>query len=166
MRKKDKLLTIITACIPGVGYMYNGLFTKGIEALAIFIFINIFFDLISMNFIGGIIKLLFWGYTFFDSLRIAESIEKGESVSDSNFFSENNNLNLNFSIDGNMSKKNWFYLGWGLIIIGILSIVNKLFVNNAYFVYLKHNIDKYSVPILLIAFGCFLLFKQQKNKGA
>ena len=162
MKKHDKFLTFITACIPGVGYMYNGLVTKGIETLAIFIFINIFFDLIGMHFIGGIIKLLFWGYTFIDSLRISEALEKGESFSDSNFMFENSSFKIDFNTNSGNNKKTWFYLGWGLIIIGILSIANKLFVNNEYFLYLKHNIDKYSLPILLIAFGCYLLFRQKK----
>lgn len=162
MKKQDKFLTFITACIPGVGYMYNGLMTQGIETLLIFIFINIFFDLIGLHFIGGLVIFLFWGYTLLDCLRISDAINKGESVSDSNFFFDNKSFKINFSSDNNISKKNWFYLGWGLIILGILSLINKLFVNNEYFIYIKNNINKYSLPILLIAFGCFLLFRHKK----
>jgi hypothetical protein len=129
---------------------------KGIEALTIFIFINIFFDLFHFTIIGKLIILLFWIYTFRDSYKIAQAIDNGETVSDSDFI-----FKKHFNPDQANSKKTILYIGWGLIIIGVLSLINKLFINSELLMYIKLNIHQYSLPIILIIFGCYLLLRKK-----
>ena len=169
MKKRDKLLTFITACIPGVGYMYNGLMSKGIEALIIFIFINIFFDLIYLPIIGNLVILLFWIYTFMDSYKISQRIDRGETVQDSAFIfekyfhsdSSTGSSNIHFDFNNIKNKKAFSYIGWGLIIIGVLSLISKLFISSEFLMYLRTNIHQYSLPILLIILGFYLLLRRK-----
>lgn len=165
MKRRDKLLTFITACIPGVGYMYNGLVAKGIETLAIFIFINIFFDILGLRAIGSLVKFLFWIYVFIDTYRIAERIDRGESVADSDFIFEKRFENGKFKFDFNFNEgsntKVWTYIGCGLIIVGCISVLNKIFEHSHMMYFIRSNVDKYSLPALFIIFGIFILFRKK-----
>jgi len=165
MEKRDKFLTFVTACIPGIGYIYNGLVTKGIETFLMFVFINIFFDLIGLNVIGAFVKFVFWLYVFIDSLKVAERIDRGVTVPDSGFIFDKHfdtdKIKVDLVSKSGGNNKTLVYLGWGLVIVGALSLMNRLLVNNEFYIYLKQNMHTYSLPILLILFGIFLLFRKK-----
>lgn len=164
MRKKSDFLTFLAALIPGVGYMYYGLIRKGVEALAIFLLIDPVFGLVGLSFLKHIVKILLWFYTFFDTYNIARRINAGEIVEDSDFIisfnkdGESQVNNFGKKIDGNK----WYILGWFLIIIGTLAVINKVFnMSDTYYI-IKHYISNYIVPALFILGGGYLLYKNKK----
>lgn len=168
MERRSKLLTFITALIPGVGQLYLGLFKKGIQILVLFILINPVLRIIGLGFLSDIIKLIIWCYAFFDTFDIARRIDRGETVSDSDYvinkyMDKKENGESSFDYKGNsFNKRFWLFCGWGLILVGILAIVNLMFGTNDLYGVIKSTISIYFVPGVLVIAGCYMLLKNRK----
>ncbi|PRR78016.1 hypothetical protein CLLI_20230 [Clostridium liquoris] len=168
--RRSGFLTFLAALIPGVGYMYLGLMRKGLEALLIYMLLEPVFRLLGLGFIGSILRTILWFYTFIDTFNIARRMDMGETIFDSDLFiskildREKANYNGNFAgknYSGNVDKKIWITIAWALIIIGSLSIINKLFVGNEIYYIVKSAINKYFFPIVFICSGVYLLVKKK-----
>jgi hypothetical protein len=177
LEKKSGLLAYLTALIPGVGYLYLGLKRKGIEALILWLIIGPLFNLLGLGFLAGIVKLPFWFYTFFDTINLAARIDKGEFIPDSDFlfigrlidtssFSHMGSDGEYGSDSRHIKIKNdgLIYLaGWGLVVLGGLSLINKLFRYNPLYNLIKHNINVYFFPVLLVLAGIYLLVRNNQK---
>lgn len=73
---KNKVLTFFLSIVPGVGHLYLGLMTRGVQFLITF-FSSIFF--IVMTELGPLSILLpiIWFYSFFDALQHYQLIQNG-----------------------------------------------------------------------------------------
>lgn len=169
MKRRNEFLTFICACIPGVGYMYNGLIKRGVQVLGLYILIGIVLDIIGLDFLSPVIRIPFWLYTFFDTYNVARRMDNGEVIMDSDFvlkryidygsYSENDGNKSIFN--ARINKKGWLILGWSLVILGLLSVVNRLYLNSDIYRIFRSNISQYFFPAVFIFVGCFLLFKRR-----
>ena len=166
MQKRSSFLTFIASLVPGLGYMYLGLIKKGIQAMVIFFLIEPLFSFIGLDGLTSVILIPLWFYLFFDTFNIARKLDKGEFVNDSDFiFSKyhhlNNKENLSDGTIRNMRERSGLIVGWALVIIGILSIINKLFPNNVIYNFIRQSIGTYFVPVLFVFVGVYLLVKKK-----
>lgn len=162
--RRSSFLTFLAALIPGVGYMYLGLMKKGLEALAVYLLIEPVFGIIGLGF-AGILKIIFWFYTFIDTFNLANRIDQGEIIMDSSFIMDkfvNNNGTIANNFQGS-SKKLWNVIGILFIIIGIMAILDKTLVGLDVYYYVKSVMNKFLVPIILVLFGVYILFKGNKQ---
>ena len=187
MENRNKFLTFITACIPGVGQMYLGLFKKGIQLLALFFLIEPILGFVGIHYFSGILRVVIWCYAFFDTFEIAKKLDRGQVVQDIDYIfekyvsqsngSQNNGAQMNGSqgygpqnsglpnFDGKNlydNKKFWIVCGWGLVIIGILAITNIAFGTYDLYELIKSYISTYIVPVGLVAAGIYMLTKKSK----
>jgi hypothetical protein len=161
--RRSSFLTFLSALIPGVGYMYLGLMKKGLEALAIYLLIEPVFGIVGLGF-AGILKVIFWFYTFIDTFNLANRIDHGEIIMDSSFvmdkFMNNNGTKVNnFEVS---SKKLWNVIGILFIVVGIIAILDKTLVGFDVYYHVKSMISQFLLPTLLVVFGGYLLFKGNK----
>ena len=166
MQKRSSFLTFMSSLVPGLGYMYLGLMKKGIQAMVIFFLIEPLFRFIGLGGLADVIQIPLWFYLFFDTFNVARKLDRGEFVHDSDFiFNQYHNLNKkeNFNEDTikNMENKGGLVVGYALVIIGVLSIINKLFPNNAVYDFIKQSIGVYFVPVLFVFVGVYLLVKKK-----
>lgn len=169
MRRRNEFLTFVTACIPGVGYMYNGLKIKGVQILVLWLLISPVLNIVGLDFMETVIKLPFWLYTFFDTYNLAHKIDRGETFTDSEFvfkkymdfnnYSENGGSKTVFN--GKVKKEGWLFLGWGLVILGALGLINRLFINFDFYRLIRSTINQYFIPAVFIFLGAFLLFRKK-----
>ncbi|HHX95106.1 MAG TPA: G-protein coupled receptor [Clostridia bacterium] len=88
MCKRSKFLTLILACIPGVGHLYLGLMTRGLSFLVAFFgwITFVAFLSIASGQEGFAVLLLvlpiLWFYSFFDALHLRRRLAEGEEVLD------------------------------------------------------------------------------------
>lgn len=171
MERKSGILAFLTALIPGVGYLYLGLQRKGVQALILWLIISPIFNLLGLGFLN-ILKFPFWFYTFFDTINLAARIDKGEFIPDSDFlflgkvFQGSNDIPGKSSFNPNIkiSNEGLAYLsGWALVILGGVSLLNKVFRGNQIFNVIKHNLSIYLLPVLLVLAGIYLLVKDNKK---
>jgi len=166
MQKRSSFLTFLAALVPGLGYMYLGLIKKGIQAMVIFFMIEPLFRFIGLGGLVSIISIPLWFYLFFDTFNIARKLDRGEFVGDSDFiFSNynhfNNKENINKGVIKIMGSKGSIIAGWALVIIGVLSIINKLFPDNNIYIFIKQSIGTYFIPVLFVFVGVYLLVKKK-----
>ncbi len=114
--KKNKFLTFLFSLCPGVGHLYLALFKQGVELMILF------FGVISLTFTLEITQLGFllpiiWFYSMFDALNKC-----------SMDYAEDSHLELFqfMDFDNIFSKSNTKYIGIGLVVLGVLSIINGL----------------------------------------
>lgn len=165
MDRRNGFLTFLAALIPGVGYMYLGLLRKGVQALILFLMISPLLHLLGLGFLVGPVKFTFIVYTFFDTMSLAKRMDIGEQIYDSDFITKGyDSQNLHNSINNLKSnRRTLLFIAWGLIIIGIMGILNKLFAGNDIYQLIKSYISSIFVPALLVLAGIYLLFKGNRK---
>lgn len=165
MQNRSRFLTFLSALIPGVGYMYLGLIKKGIQTMVIFFLVEPLFSFIGLDGLTSVITIPLWFYLFFDTFNIASKLDRGENVPDTDFiFNENKNIyNSDYSNDTikNIGAKRGLILGWALVIIGILAIINKIFPDNEIYNFIEQSIGTYFVPVIFVFVGVYLLVKKK-----
>lgn len=166
MQNRNGLLTFIAACIPGVGYMYNGLIKKGAQILLLFMLIDPVFHFVGLGFLSALIKIPFWFYTFFDTFSVTRRIDRGEFIPDSEFIFKNyvdmdNFGEKNSIFSGKINKQGWMIIGAGLIGLGVLALFNQLFINNDIYKWFRFHATQYFMPILFIVIGGLILTKRK-----
>lgn len=167
MNNRNSFITFITACIPGVGYMYHGLIKKGVQVLFLYLIIGHILSFVGLGFLSYLIKICIWFYTFFDTFAIVNKINRGEYVPDSEFIFKNY-VNMDSSTQNNVpwneriNKQGWIILGSALIILGVLAIFNQIFINYDIYKFIRSYVSQYFIPIVFIVIGLSILFKKIK----
>ncbi|ALB45029.1 MULTISPECIES: hypothetical protein [Clostridium] len=166
MNNRNSFLTFVTACIPGVGYMYHGLIKKGVQVLFLYMLIGPILSFIGLGFLSNLIKICIWFYTFFDTFAVSNKIKRGEYVPDSEFIFKNyvnteNSYSVTPTWNGRINRQGWVILGSFLIILGILSILNQVFIDSDIYKYIRSYASQYFIPIIFIVIGIFTLFKKR-----
>ncbi|SHF13716.1 hypothetical protein [Caloramator proteoclasticus] len=161
--RRNSLSTFIAALIPGVGYMYLGLYRKGLEALALFLLIKPVFSLFGLGVIGGILQFFIWIYAFVDTFKTASLLDAGKYVEDDYFI-----FSGFYSKDayGNRKKIDIRYLintlAVLLILAGVFSIVNKAFGTNELYIMVKSFVRQYFIPVVMVLGGFYLLLQNRR----
>lgn len=167
MNNRNGFVTFITACIPGVGYMYHGLIKKGVQVLFLYLLIGPILSFAGLGFLSHLIKICIWFYTFFDTFAVSNKINRGEYVPDSEFIFKNyvntdNYTQSNIPWNGGINKQGWVILGSVLIVLGILSLLNQIFINYDIYKVIRSYASQYFIPIVFIVIGISILFKKTK----
>ncbi|WP_055669216.1 hypothetical protein [Desnuesiella massiliensis] len=154
MNRNDRFVNFILACIPGVGYMYNGLLLKGLELLGIFIMAPVILDFAALDELTPVIMVPLWFYGFFDTFNVARRREAGEVIQDRGFILGNNR-----AFNGQLQDNSMKFIGILLIILGILSLTNRILrTMNLMFI-----VKSYLIPIFFILLGIYIIFKDKIN---
>jgi hypothetical protein len=106
-----KITAIAFSMIPGAGHMYLGLLKQGAQLMTAFFLVMAVTDWLNMNLLAFILPVL-WFYSVFDAYHLLEEETDGLQPDESPLF-------------------NWFtnhpaWIGWGLIIMGGLVIVQRI----------------------------------------
>jgi TM2 domain-containing membrane protein YozV len=165
MQKRSSFLTFLTALVPGVGYMYLGLVRRGLQVLIAFLLIEPVFRLLGIGFLGDILRIPIWFYTFFDTFSVARMIDMGETVHDSDFiFNKYVNEGSYPTVDRNKLSKNLsLIIALVLILLGTFAILNNVFQGYAVYQLIRSYISKLLIPVLLVLAGIYMLFKNRKQ---
>lgn len=161
--RRNSLSTFIAALIPGIGYMYLGLYKKGLEALALFLLIKPIFTVVGLAPIGGILRFFVWIYAFIDTFKVAALLDMGQYVEDDTFILDNfiskDAYGKKTKVDSNLLIT---ILALLLIFIGIFSIINKAFGTNELYIMIKSFVRLYFVPVVMVLGGFYLLFQRRR----
>lgn len=161
--RRNSLSTFIAALIPGIGYMYLGLYKKGLEALALFLLIKPIFTVVGLAPIGGILRFFVWIYAFIDTFKVAALLDMGQYVEDDTFILDNfisrDAYGKKPKVDSNFLIT---ILALLLIFVGIFSIINKAFGTNELYIMIKSFVRLYFVPVVMVLGGVYLLFQRRR----
>lgn len=139
-----KLITLALSAIPGAGHMYLGLQNKGLVLMAVFLFTVFFMGWLASSLFLFVLPLI-WFYSFFDALHIVN----GTKTDSGDFLAVFPKL-----------KPEW--VGWGLIGIGILVVVERI-VYPLISYQLSNYIQTSIVSAIFIVGGIKLLIKGRAN---
>lgn len=149
-----KLIALAFSAIPGAGHMYLGLIKQGAQLMAGFFLILLVSNWLHLNILAFVIPVI-WFYSVFDIYHLLEDEEEVQLESSTLF-------------DWFSTHPSW--LGWGLIALGLLVIVQRI-ASPALAQLLSESIRTYIettfIALILIGGGIKLLLgsKVQENKG-
>lgn len=152
--ENNKSLAMLFSLMPGAGHMYIGLQRKGVQIMASFFLIIGLSDWLHISFTMFLLPII-WFFSIFDVRK--------QLISDKPILEDEG---INFVWKGNEVK----LLGYGFIIIGILSMINRV-IFPALNIYLDMEIQNYIrtsiASVLCIIIGIKLLTgkKTKKNGG-
>ena len=155
-------LMFLCSLLPGCAHMYMGLMKRGIQLLLTFLLLIGFATTVyGLEFIVIPVIVVLFVYSFFDGYSIYRNIKEGKTVKDENV------------IDGlDPVKKlvnNWFWLGFAILILGLLFIVNRIsdmseFDPFGY--YFDYYIEDFIPAAIMLALGIFLMVKGNAQRKA
>lgn len=143
-KSNRKAIAMTLSIIPGAGHMYLGYQKKGLVIMGAFFFTVFFMGWLNLSLFLFVLPLI-WFYSFFDALH---------SVEGNNFESEE----ISFILP--KIKPEW--IGWGLIVIGILVIIERIL-----YPLLSYEIRNYIQTAIVSAIfivGGIRLLKKNRNK--
>ncbi|MFQ9977276.1 hypothetical protein [Clostridium cadaveris] len=155
--KRNSFLNFICACIPGVGFMYNGLIKKGISVLVLFM---LAFEIPSMLYIHSlqmVLGLPIWFYSFFTTFDVYKRINNGEYIDDKVIIGEETLENI--IISKNFRKG----IGIVLIVLGVFAFIRSISEDFNLIPYFEYRFRRYVGPVALIALGIFILMKSKNH---
>lgn len=158
MEKRSSFVTFLVSLFPGAGYMYFGMLRKGLETIILFLLVPVILRAIWLDALVGIFCVPVWLYTFFDTYHIAHKVDRGEVINDESWFVKNGE-SIKINVDG-LDNGIWKIAAWALIILGVLSIANKIF--NYFSIF--YIIRSYFIPIIFVLLGVYILFRGNRNK--
>lgn len=120
MNGENKVLNFICALIPGVGFMYNGLYKKGISFIILWFFLINIDNFLGLHFFMSIISISVWFYCFFKTFDVNKKIKRGEYVEDRYLFAKEGE-------DLDIGGKRATYIGILLVVIGVLAFIKNIF---------------------------------------
>jgi hypothetical protein len=151
-----KLIALAFSAIPGAGHMYLGLIKQGAQLMAGFFFILLLSGWLNLNLLGFVIPVI-WFYSVFDIYHLLEDEEEVQLESSTLF-------------DWFSTHPGW--LGWGLIALGLLVIVQRI-ASPALAQLLSESLRSYIetsfIALILIAGGIKLLLgskAEEPGEGA
>lgn len=143
--------------MPGAGHMYLGLVRQGIELMMLFFFIIFLSSAIELDFLVVFLPII-WFYSIFD-VRSKIMSEEPLVDSDLKIFS---NMHCKEDFLGNSSMEK--YIGYFLIIVGLLALINNLILPFASR-YVDYSIIRYiksvGISVFFIVLGLILLKKKK-----
>lgn len=141
-----KYLTILFSLVPGAGHMYLGMQKKGIILMASFFLSLFLMGWLNMSLFMVILPVL-WFYSLFDAL---------------NKFDDKKYTSIDNDDPYMWVEKNLKIVGWGLIILGLFIIIDKLILPNISFE-IKSYIQTIVVAGIFIFGGIKLIISNKKN---
>lgn len=156
----NSFLGFIFSLVPGAGHMYLGLMRRGLQLMLTFFGLLVIPNILNFAEFTTLLATVVWFYSVFDAYHIRNKLIKGEIIKDE-LIVEVNHINMNY-----------YYVGIGLLIFGVLALLNQAFYSFQYI----FNIPTVSIffksfrllreillPILLIIAGIILIRRSKKK---
>ena len=147
-----KMIAIAFSVIPGAGHMYLGLLKQGAQLMASFFLIVLVSNWLQIGLLAFIVPVI-WFYSMFDVYHLLEEEE----------------LRLDASILYDWFSNHPSWVGWGLIILGLLIIMQRIvspLLVTLLTPDLRNYIETSLVALILIVGGIKLLLgSKTKDKG-
>ncbi|PKM78214.1 MAG: hypothetical protein CVU90_02790 [Firmicutes bacterium HGW-Firmicutes-15] len=147
-----KMIAIAFSVIPGAGHMYLGLLKQGAQLMASFFLIMLVSNWLQLDLLAFIVPVI-WFYSMFDVYHLLEE----------------DDLRLDGSIIFDWFSNHPGWVGWGLIILGILTIMQRIvspLLVTLLTPVLRNYIETSFVALILIFGGIKLLLgSKSKEKG-
>ena len=156
--KRNSFLNFICACIPGVGFMYNGLIKKGISVLVMFMIALEVPSMLYIHSLQPILALPIWFYSFFTTFDVYKRINNGEYIDDKVIIGEETLENI--IISKNFRK----VIGVALIVIGAFACMRSISEDFNIIPHFEYRFRRYVGPVALIALGFFILMKSKNHE--
>lgn len=156
--KRNSFLNFIFACIPGVGFMYNGLIKKGISVLVIFMLAIEVPSILYLHSLQPILALPIWFYSFFTTFDVYKRINNGEYIEDKVIIGEDTLENI--IISKNFRK----FIGIALIVLGAFACIRSISQDFNIIPNFEYRFRRYVGPVALIALGFFILMKSKNHE--
>ncbi len=133
--RKNSFLTVLFAFIPGAGPMYLGYMKRGISLMGVFFGILAICTLLRIDSILWALPIV-WFYSFFTTLNIHGLIVRSMPIPKDEYPFDTTKVQGAFA--DTLSSKKGIYLGYTLIVIGVIMMINLLFASvinllNSYF---------------------------------
>lgn len=149
-----KLIALAFSAIPGAGHMYLGLIKQGAQLMAGFFLILLVSNWLHLNILAFVIPVI-WFYSVFDIYHLLEDEEEVQLESSTLF-------------DWFSTHPSW--LGWGLIALGLLVIIQRIAGPTLTYLLsesIRNYIETAFIALILIGGGIKLLLgsKVEENKG-
>lgn len=153
--RKSKMIATLLAVFPGAGHMYLGLFKRGVQLMASFLFAVYFLDALHLSLFLFVIPIL-WFYSFFDALQWVSKHGR-EPLDDVPF------------VDWLKHRQKW--VGFALVLLGVyylldqalLGLMDRLFPDINFAFWMTRYLQPTIVSALLV-FGGIKLMRGQKVK--
>lgn len=140
-----KIIAVALSIVPGAGHMYLGLLKQGAQFMTAFFFFLFMSSWLHLEILVFILPVI-WFYSLFDAYHLLEEESEGLRPDESPLFG--------------WLEKHPGWLGWSLIILGAVVILQKI-VTPAFQFMLDYNVRNYIqtglVALVLIAGGIVLL---------
>ena len=111
--KKNGILTLLFACIPGAGQMYYGYMKRGLSMITFFCLFIMAGTLVDVLVVGSIIV---WMYSFFDTYDLIRHMAAGEPKEDSLL------VLGNYEEIKKLIPQHNRLIGWGLVGFGVWAL--------------------------------------------
>lgn len=145
--QRSRFLAFLLSLVPGVGYLYLGLMKRGIQTLILFsgsIFVGDFVGIGNLS--AAVIPVLMF-FSVFDTQQLTRKMNQGERVPDKDIFV------------ADWFKMDYKWLGYGLIVLGFLGLINNL----TPMLFPSYLIKVVFAPIAIIGLGVYILYKNTKK---
>lgn len=146
---RSAFLTFLLSLIPGVGYMYLGLMNRGLQTMIIFFGTIFLAEMTNIDPLVPLVLPVLIFYSVFDTLQLLRKMQH-QPVEDRPLI----------DLGGRSNWQN--YLGYGLVGLGLLALVNN-------FVPYLFNYDimrRLVSPLFIIAIGGLILYKNLRKEGS
>lgn len=158
MKKKNAVLTLGFACIPGAGQMYQGYMKRGLSLVSIFALVIWLATLVDTMLIFACIVFM---YSFFDTFNLRAQLMEGTAPPDEYLFHLGEDAQLRRALQS--SHK---IVGWALVAAGVYalyenfmrSIIQELWENELYWLAeILQKLPTLALCVGLIAVGLWLV---------
>lgn len=155
--KSSKKWATFFSIIPGAGHMYLGLAKQGIELMLLFFVTSFLSSCVNLDFLAVFLPII-WFYSVFD---VRSKLEREEPLVDSNLeiFS-----NIAYKEELMKSRSMEKYIGYFLILVGMLALINNIIMPIASR-YMSYEIIRYIkstiISVIFIILGVILLKKKR-----
>lgn len=144
---RSSVLTFLFSLLPGAGYMYLGLMNRGLQTMIIFFGTIFVSNMIHLDSLIPLVLPVLIFYSVFDTLQLSRRMQY-EAVEDRPLV----------DLGGRSNWQN--YLGYGLVGLGFLALVNN-------FVPYLFNFDitrRIISPLVIIAIGSLILYRNLRRR--
>lgn len=146
--KKSKLWAFLFSLVPGVGYLYLGLMTRGLHTMILF-FGSIFIaSFIGFDQLMALVVPVVVFYSVFDTQQIVKNLNEGMEVEDKQLF------------DIKKIPFNQSWIGYTLIFIGVMALLNNVL---PFYYPLFNVVQRVLPPVLIIGLGVMILYRNTRK---
>lgn len=146
---KSRFWALLFSLVPGGGYFYLGLMKRGLQTMVIFFGTIFVSSMARIDPLVAFVAPIMIFYSVFDTQQLLNQINQGRTVEDRELF------------DWGSWESRGNIIGAGLIILGLLALLNNL----APYLLPYHLIGRIIPPLVILGIGVYILYRNTRDKG-